>query len=989
MSAFEANPRVHRMLGGPLAHTLVRLSLLWGLGAFAFPKGTHAQPSANDFLPLTAAVTVLDEYAGPMPEMEVRAVNHEYGLRATGQTDGSGQVTLNLMPGTWSFYATPTHGGMWSRPNRGYLLVALGEVFDTSSRSITLAPDTTVMVNLTSSVFDFGARENYVGFVVQPYGVFLEARSVGVTSGGTQLTLHTRTGLTARPFVSSPRFPGEVLYFVAEPGALTSPFMIEVTAANSALLAIDARDGTGDPTDYHIQLYSHELSLAWSPSIADLGADCPGVRVAPKDYYTLRAVDAFDAQSTRHRVVLHPIVIRPEAGQTLSLSMGGSLRMAAVRTTPRAAAGFAPACQIWLHLQDAYENNVTEVWKWDAGQLKPTIVVHHGSVTSSPFEVYGSFTSKLLEEFDRAQNPTYDITWDFGPWGSGAGTGDLYGQEERRMAIDETASLLSQAPRMARDYRLAMVSDYQGVADAMQAVIGPPVDYKMGVISNIAHAGFEDEVQHGYKVEIGIENARPAGWPQGDTFLDHEAGHGRIHKPPCRFYAISYYGESYATLVAAKSRSELFGREDYMKFLLGGHDLFLRHQHGTPVQYASDYIETMQFVTHYINTHYGWNPHRRMILEWENAFQDIRSALGAQGYSSIEQFAIVYSWLCGENLGLLFEEAAFSVTQNRVATGLGVLQSYLDGLGGAALGIGENVVDAPRTSIPIELSSCPTCGVSDIQATVTYDPSKAVVEAVYKRDLTDSPGWSLSADTSAAGVAEIHLSGTTPVAGRGSVAQINLRLLPDASGVLDFSVGGARTDGVPRSASNGSLTIPDLPLIGPFPILPVCCEGESYSTTLWAVGGTPPYSWDVVEDVLPPGLILDSATGEIRGECSTEGEYLFRARVTDDGAEVSHRWFTISTCNTSDIDGVPYQCEIDTDDDGVPDECDSCPGFDDSADADGDDVPDGCDPCPDNPDPACGPAPIPAVTEWGMVTMVLLVLTAGTLVLLRRRPARA
>lgn len=35
----------------------------------------------------------------------------------------------------------------------------------------------------------------------------------------------------------------------------------------------------------------------------------------------------------------------------------------------------------------------------------------------------------------------------------------------------------------------------------------------------------------------------------------------------------------------------------------------------------------------------------------------------------------------------------------------------------------------------------------------------------------------------------------------------------------------------------------------------------------------------------------------------------------------------------------------DTDGDGVPDDCDVCPGFDDAADADGDGVPDGCDRC--------------------------------------------
>ena len=47
----------------------------------------------------------------------------------------------------------------------------------------------------------------------------------------------------------------------------------------------------------------------------------------------------------------------------------------------------------------------------------------------------------------------------------------------------------------------------------------------------------------------------------------------------------------------------------------------------------------------------------------------------------------------------------------------------------------------------------------------------------------------------------------------------------------------------------------------------------------------------------------------------------------------------------ADGDGVPDGCDgvIDSDDDGVADFADVCPGHDDSADRDADGVPDGCD----------------------------------------------
>ena len=53
-------------------------------------------------------------------------------------------------------------------------------------------------------------------------------------------------------------------------------------------------------------------------------------------------------------------------------------------------------------------------------------------------------------------------------------------------------------------------------------------------------------------------------------------------------------------------------------------------------------------------------------------------------------------------------------------------------------------------------------------------------------------------------------------------------------------------------------------------------------------------------------------------------------------------------CNGND---TPDECEADSDADGVPDDCDICPGSDDGVDPDGDGVPSGCDACPvDNPD---------------------------------------
>jgi hypothetical protein len=68
--------------------------------------------------------------------------------------------------------------------------------------------------------------------------------------------------------------------------------------------------------------------------------------------------------------------------------------------------------------------------------------------------------------------------------------------------------------------------------------------------------------------------------------------------------------------------------------------------------------------------------------------------------------------------------------------------------------------------------------------------------------------------------------------------------------------------------------------------LPNGTEGVAYDQTLQATGGTPPYTWSIIGS-LPPGLTLDSATGQISGtpDAGSAGTYNFTARVDDTQAD--------------------------------------------------------------------------------------------------------
>ncbi len=61
--------------------------------------------------------------------------------------------------------------------------------------------------------------------------------------------------------------------------------------------------------------------------------------------------------------------------------------------------------------------------------------------------------------------------------------------------------------------------------------------------------------------------------------------------------------------------------------------------------------------------------------------------------------------------------------------------------------------------------------------------------------------------------------------------------------------------------------------------------GRSYSATLAATGGTPPYRWNLIGGVLPPGLNF-SASGSIDGTPISASTYSFIVQVSDSGSPV-------------------------------------------------------------------------------------------------------
>jgi hypothetical protein len=94
------------------------------------------------------------------------------------------------------------------------------------------------------------------------------------------------------------------------------------------------------------------------------------------------------------------------------------------------------------------------------------------------------------------------------------------------------------------------------------------------------------------------------------------------------------------------------------------------------------------------------------------------------------------------------------------------------------------------------------------------------------------------------------------------------------------------TDSAPTRQTNSktlsltiNLTVPPL-IITTGSVLPKGKVGNPYTVTLQASGGTLPVSWST-DRALPPGLILNSSTGEITGTTTAPNNVSFNATVRD------------------------------------------------------------------------------------------------------------
>jgi hypothetical protein len=88
--------------------------------------------------------------------------------------------------------------------------------------------------------------------------------------------------------------------------------------------------------------------------------------------------------------------------------------------------------------------------------------------------------------------------------------------------------------------------------------------------------------------------------------------------------------------------------------------------------------------------------------------------------------------------------------------------------------------------------------------------------------------------------------------------------------------------------------------------LAAATAGKSYSATLAASGGQPPYHWTLGAGSFPAGLQLSGTTGQLGGTTNSSGNFTFTIAVSDNSSQNASRSFTLAVNSATSTPPPPH-----------------------------------------------------------------------------------
>lgn len=162
---------------------------------------------------------------------------------------------------------------------------------------------------------------------------------------------------------------------------------------------------------------------------------------------------------------------------------------------------------------------------------------------------------------------------------------------------------------------------------------------------------------------------------------------------------------------------------------------------------------------------------------------------------------------------------------------------------------------------------------------------------------TSSAQWGISVTSSDTNVLTVGSHGTPP-SSSGSAGDLLIRYTPSAvnTGTSTITITITDADGAQDQTSFTVTVVPAISITTPTSGLSGTV-GSGFSLSLFATGGSTPYSWSVTGDI-PPGLSLDSSTGQISGTPGSAGTFPITVTVADwDSVTASTSLFELLIAN--------------------------------------------------------------------------------------------
>jgi hypothetical protein len=144
-------------------------------------------------------------------------------------------------------------------------------------------------------------------------------------------------------------------------------------------------------------------------------------------------------------------------------------------------------------------------------------------------------------------------------------------------------------------------------------------------------------------------------------------------------------------------------------------------------------------------------------------------------------------------------------------------------------------------------------------------------------------------------------------ASAGSISSNGLFTAPANISTKSITVTASSVANAGAHASTG-VTVTSSTLAIATTSLPFAVVGTSYSASLTASGGQPPYQWSIVLGALPAGLILNASTGILSGSTTQTGTFTFTVQGKDAASHSAQQSLSLVS-NSAGTCGPPtYGC---------------------------------------------------------------------------------